>query len=121
MDRQCKRIWLRLALLTGLALVVLTAVGLRIPCLWRRFTGIPCPTCGMTRAWLACFRLELGAAFSYHPMFWSIPVLALAYLLEGLPFPGRKATAVIYAATLFGFGATWLIRMVFLLCGVIAV
>ena len=118
MDRQSKRIWLRLALLAGMTALVLTAVWLKIPCLLRLVTGIPCPTCGMTRAWLACFRLELGAAFTYHPMFLSIPVLALAFLLEGFAFPGKKATSVIYITTLLGFALTWLIRIVYLLCGI---
>lgn len=118
MDRQGMKIWLRMALVGFLAALILVAVLRGTPCLLRAATGIPCPTCGMTRAWLACFRLEIGVAFSYHPMFWSIPVLALAFLLDGFPFPGRKATAVIYLVTLLGFGATWLIRIVLLLCGI---
>ena len=118
MDRQSKRIWLRLALLAGMVALVLTAVRLKMPCLLRLVTGIPCPTCGMTRAWLSCFRLELGAAFTYHPMFWSIPVLAFAFLLDGFAFPGKKATSVIYLTTLLGFALTWLIRIVYLLCGI---
>ena len=118
MDRQSKRIWLRLAFVAGMAAVVLTAVRLKMPCLLRMVTGIPCPTCGMTRAWLSCFRLELGAAFTYHPMFWSIPVLALAFLPDGVALPGKKATSAIYLTTLLGFALTWLIRIVYLLCGI---
>ena len=118
MDRQGRKIWLRLAMLAVLAAAVLAAVWLQMPCLLRNFTGIPCPTCGMTRAWLACFRLELWAAFCCHPMFWSIPVLALAFLLEGYAFPGRKITSAISIVTLLGFGITWLIRIVLLLCGI---
>ena len=118
MDRQARKIWLRLVLLAILAAAVLAAVWLQIPCLLRSFTGIPCPTCGMTRAWLACFRLEIGVAFFYHPMFWSIPVLALAFLLDGFSFPGKKATDVIYIVTLLGFGAIWLIRIALTLSGV---
>lgn len=118
MDRQGKKIWLRMALLIVLAAVLLAVVSRGTPCLLRAATGIPCPTCGMTRAWLACFRLEIGAAFSYHPMFWSIPVLALAFLQDGFSFPGRKITSIIYIVTLLGFGTTWLIRIVLTLSGV---
>ena len=57
MDRQSKRIWLRLALQAGMAALVFTAVWLKMPCLLRMVSGIPCPSCGMTRAGLACFRL----------------------------------------------------------------
>jgi hypothetical protein len=51
-------------------------------------------------------------------MFWSIPVLALVFLLDGFAFPGKKATSVIYLTTLLGFALTWLIRIVYLLCGI---
>ena len=117
MDRHWKRIWPRLALLALLGAMLLPAVWRGTPCLIRQLTGMICPTCGMTRAWRACIRLELKAAFSYHPMFWSIPVLALAFLLDGYAFPGKKATNVIYWVTLLGFAATWLIRILCSLCG----
>ena len=118
MDRQYKRIVCRITLLALAAGVLLVAVRLKIPCLIRSISGIPCPTCGMTRAWLACLRMDFQAAFSYHPMFWGIPALALAFLLDGFAFPGKKATSVIYVIALLGFGATWLIRIVCLLCGI---
>lgn len=118
MERQRKTIFWHLALLGLVGAVVVLAVALKTPCLFRRITGLLCPSCGMTRAWLAFFRLDLEAAFAYHPMFWSIPVLALAFLLDGFRFPGKKATAAIYIATLLGFAAVWLIRIVYLLCGI---
>ena len=42
---------------------------LDIGCVFRLMTGIPCPGCGMTRAWLAALRLDFAAAFAYHPLF----------------------------------------------------
>ncbi len=51
------------------------------PCLVRHFTGVPCPSCGLSRAWLSVLRLDFASAFSYHPMFWAVPVLGI-YLLR---------------------------------------
>lgn len=68
---------LRLALVVagaGVALY-LTDVG----CVVRQVTGLACPGCGMTRAWLAALRLDLAAAVAYHPLFWVVP-LAVALL-----------------------------------------
>ena len=47
---------------------------LDIGCIFRLMTGIPCPGCGMTRAWLAALRLDYAAAFAYHPLFWVVPI-----------------------------------------------
>lgn len=58
----------------GVALY-LTDIG----CVVRRVTGLACPGCGMTRAWLAVLRLDFAAAVAYHPLFWAAP-LAVALL-----------------------------------------
>jgi hypothetical protein len=45
-----------------------------ISCPIKLLTGISCPGCGMTRAWLHLLHGDLSGAFSYHPLFW-IPAL----------------------------------------------
>lgn len=45
-----------------------------IGCPIYRVTGILCPTCGVTRAWLALFRGDVGKAFQYHALFPLIPL-----------------------------------------------
>jgi len=37
-------------------------------CLLRRATGLPCPTCGLTRAFYAMGRGAVGEAFEAHPL-----------------------------------------------------
>jgi len=37
-------------------------------CTFRRLTGIPCPTCGTTRAALALLDFDLGAAIGVNPL-----------------------------------------------------
>ncbi len=38
-------------------------------CLFKNFTGIPCPGCGMTRAFFSLAKLDFSTAFYYHPLF----------------------------------------------------
>ena len=63
-----------------------------IICLLRQLTGIPCPTCGMTRSFCAVGRGDLGAAFRQHPLG---PPAFLAFVLllvrsGGIALTGRR-------------------------------
>lgn len=55
-----------------LLLVVFYAVFVGCPVY--RLTGVPCPGCGMSRAFIAAAKLDFRAAFAYHPLF---PVFAV--------------------------------------------
>lgn len=57
-------------------LAALAALGL-LPCGIKLLFGIPCPTCGMTRAYFAVFHGDFQAAFDYHPLFWLLPLCLL--------------------------------------------
>ena len=57
-----------------------------IGCVFLYFLGIPCPGCGMTRAFQAVLRLDLAAAFSFHPLIFAMPYI-IAYIL--FPLKGR--------------------------------
>lgn len=48
-------------------------------CLFKNVLGIPCPGCGMTRAFLALTDLNFRLAFSYHPLF-IIPIIIFIIL-----------------------------------------
>ena len=91
--------WLLVGL-AGLAAVVVFALwhptggAENSICLFRRATGIPCPGCGLTRAFAALAKGQLGAAFVFHPFVYPIALEALAawlawgYLaLSGRPWP----------------------------------
>ncbi len=58
-----------LALASGSLPEVLTVCPLKLS------TGVPCPTCGATRAVLSLLRGELGLAFRLHPL---IPLVVTA-------------------------------------------
>ncbi len=36
------------------------------------FFHIPCPGCGVTRAYFSLFALDLESAFEYHPLFFTV-------------------------------------------------
>ena len=80
-------------------------------CPIRAVIGIPCPGCGLTRAWLAALRLDVSAAFAYHAMFWSIPLLYLCFLLDGKLFRQAWANCLFYILMLAGFLLQWLSRL----------
>jgi hypothetical protein len=67
-------------------------------------TGITCPLCGTTRAFVALLRGQLWLAFRCHPLFPLIPLGVLAAVLLYGPMKGkRRLTGVLIgiAAALF--------------------
>jgi len=50
-------------------------------CVFRRLTGLPCPTCGMTRGALSMLRGEVLAGWAYNPLMFTLLGLAAAATL----------------------------------------
>lgn len=73
--------WKLKVVLAG-ALLLLLWMAAKLPCVPRLITGVICPGCGMSRAWLAVLQLDFAAAFRYHPMFWSVPVFFVFWLYD---------------------------------------
>lgn len=59
---------------------VLFALGVTCPI--KFVTGVSCPGCGMTRAWLCLLSGKFALAFHYHPLVWLPPVVVAVYLLR---------------------------------------
>ena len=79
-----------------------------IGCVVRYMTGISCPGCGMTRAFLSLLQLNFEQAWHYHPMIYVLPIFAVVYL-----FTRRKkriGNAVLWVAGAC-FLITYLIRI----------
>lgn len=87
---------------------------LDIGCVFRLMTGIPCPGCGMTRAWLAALRLDFAAAFAYHPLFWVVPIaFVLAFVREEVASSKLKRGIDIVVIVLCVLVvAVWIVRLV---------
>ncbi len=45
-----------------------SAAGATNLCLFRALTGVPCPGCGLTRAFAALASFDFEAAFAWHPL-----------------------------------------------------
>lgn len=98
---------MRSFLLIILLFLILSCSG--IGCIFRFLTGIPCPGCGLTRAYTALLHLDLSAAFSFHPLFWAVPlVFAAGWLWE------KKRTPIwLWCFSLLGasFAGLYLLRI----------
>lgn len=92
-------------------------IFLDLPCIPRYFTGIICPACGMSRAWLAALRLDLSAAFFYHPLFWSVPLFGLYILYDGEFFRNRRLNYWVLGILLAAFLVCYCIRLIVFLDG----
>lgn len=106
-----EKLGLKLGLLAFFAVLLLIWYRLEFPCIPRVLTGIPCPTCGLTRAWLCVLRLNIRGAFFQYPMFWSIPVLVLYLLFDGRLFRNPKLNNWLLGLMLAGILLTWLARI----------
>ena len=94
-------------------------------CIIRSSIGLPCPGCGMTRAYARLFMLDIRGAFAWHPMFWAVPALFAAWLCnEYIAYittkhPGRRVWFVwFYEPFILCVGAAviivFVIRMILL-------
>jgi len=75
-------------LLTAACLGLFGSLG--IICPLRFFTGMACPCCGMTRAWLRLLRGDPTGALRFHPLFWLPVPAALVFFGRIIPERLRK-------------------------------
>ncbi|HEY3349250.1 MAG TPA: DUF2752 domain-containing protein [Thermoanaerobaculia bacterium] len=83
-------------------------------CAFRAITGVPCPTCGGTRALLALARLDAGAALAWNPLvtlgvavFFLGGLVALVRALRGLGVPDAPPPRWAGAAAGLALAANW--------------
>ena len=80
----------------------------QIPCLIKWAFGFECPGCGITRAYICLFRLELDQAFRYNRMFWSVPIFFLFYLFDGKLFKNKWVNTVVEGGMLLLLILNWI-------------
>ncbi|MCI8515850.1 MAG: DUF2752 domain-containing protein [Hungatella sp.] len=87
---------------------VLALTGHGCPIRWG--TGVPCPGCGLSRAGLALLRLDVPSAFTYHPMFWAVPLLGVF----GWLYSRKPTRGLLWGISLLGvmFFVVYLVRLI---------
>lgn len=93
------------------AVIVLIWTVFPLVCPFRFFFKIPCPGCGLTRAFEALVHLNLKGAFKMNAMFWSIPVLVIFYFLDGKIFKAKWLNILVLVLIFLGFFINWLFKI----------
>jgi len=98
-----------LAIIGGIALV-LSLFFSTSPCIIYHLVGLPCPACGLTRAFISLARLDIAQAFAYNPLFLLVPFAPLLGH-ELLADTWRNRISTILVVVLL---VVWIVRMVLL-------
>ena len=80
---RAKKILLAYAL-GGLILILVINTPFSIPCLWKLVTGIPCPGCGLTRAFIYLTQFRFLEAVRMNILFLPLVIGMAAYLICAL-------------------------------------
>lgn len=90
-------------------------------CLWRRATSVPCPSCGMTRAFCALSRGEWSVALDYnfvapavYGLLWVVLALASAELTLGRAFlvpAWQRSKRVLVPFYLVAMAIVWVVEL----------
>lgn len=94
-------------LILAVIIAALAAFGL-LPCGIKLLFGVPCPTCGITRAYFSLARGDLQSAFGYHPLFWLLPLCLILCVLIKNTY-ARRAILIVCGAV---YLAVYIIRMI---------
>lgn len=113
--RQLGFLWGGAALVCAAAAPWAPAFARGMPaCPFRELLGIPCLTCGSTRALLALARLDVGAAFSWNPLvacagtvFVIGGIVALVAALVGGEVRAPRSTPLLRAALAAAIAGNW--------------
>ncbi|KWZ95157.1 MAG: DUF2752 domain-containing protein [Anaerococcus sp.] len=79
-------------------------------CPIKALTGVSCPGCGMTRAYISIFKLNPRLAFYYHPLFPLPALIFLMYLFEDRIPQRVKKIGIILVIGLFFL--VYIVRMI---------
>ena len=80
-------------------------------CMLKALTGVACPACGMTRAFMSLFYLEFRMAFYYNPAWWTVPVAALSCLMAFIDKKRIRLWIIVFAAAIAILLGVWIFRL----------
>jgi len=108
--RHQRKIWVPIAVLLLAAVYVFLDYS-HFGCIFQRFLHLPCPGCGMTRAVKSVLLLNWKDAFLYHPMVFSLPLVAGYILKNGRLFKHKSLNDGILALIGIGFLINYAIKL----------
>lgn len=85
-------------------------------CIFKSIIGVPCPGCGLTRAWISFIKGNISEAFYWHPLFLMIPALAILILLyfKGSFIKYRRYILIAIVTIVGLYIIVYIVRMVIL-------
>jgi len=104
---------LKLGIYHGTAICVLLFLMFVYKCPFSYFFGVPCPGCGVSRAYLAALHFDFRAAFAYHPLFFTVAPAILYVAHRNVLRKRLKGKTETFAAgvILFCFVAVYIYRL----------
>lgn len=81
MNKNSLKIIFRYVLISLPIIIAIFVFSYFIGCPIRLITGIPCPACGLTRAYVSLFQGNFALAFNYHPLYFLLPAVLLCVIL----------------------------------------
>ena len=103
-------VWIAVAA-AALLLDILRRIFIGNGCGFLQLFGIPCPACGMTRAFISILKLDFLAAFSFNPAFPTVPIAALACVLSFADKRRRRLWLILFAIDVAILLAVWIVRL----------
>ena len=88
---------------------LLSALPKRTLCPFKTVTGLPCPGCGITHAFLSLGRLDFSGAYAQNPLVFPLAALTALYAVDRVPRALRSGKVVNPA--LLGVLAFWGARL----------
>lgn len=76
--------------------IAILGLGSIFGCPIYQIFGVPCPCCGLTRAWLSFLSGDIKSAFSYHPFFIFITAILILGIFEDTIFKSKKLRKIFF-------------------------
>lgn len=89
--------------------LLLNLMGAETTCFFKATIGIPCPGCGMTRAYIALLHGDIKKAFYFHPLFVIPAIIAIIFIVPR--FRKYRNSIPLWTLVCIIFIATWIVRM----------
>lgn len=104
----------RFPILLFLIYIVFTNSFIHDSCIFELILGVPCPSCGITRAWISAFKFDFVNAFLYHPLFLIIPLIMIVIIYKDYKFINKVYNNNIFWITLIVLViVVFILRMIF--------